>query len=38
VIRIAAPDTPVPYSPTLEGAFLPKKAKIVEKARWLARY
>jgi 2-oxoisovalerate dehydrogenase E1 component beta subunit len=38
VIRIAAPDTPVPYSPTLESAFLPNKEKILEKARWLARY
>jgi 2-oxoisovalerate dehydrogenase E1 component beta subunit len=37
VLRIAAPDTPVPYSPPLEDAFLPNTAKVVEKARWLAR-
>jgi 2-oxoisovalerate dehydrogenase E1 component beta subunit len=38
VVRIAAPDTPVPYSPTLEAAFLPNAEKVAEKARWLARY
>jgi len=38
VVRLTAPDTPVPYSPPLEDAFLPNAAKITEKARWLARY
>jgi 2-oxoisovalerate dehydrogenase E1 component beta subunit len=38
IIRITAPDTPVPYSPPLEEAFLPDAAKVLEKARWLARY
>ena len=38
VLRIASPDTPVPYSPPLELAFLPNVAKLVEKARWLAAY
>jgi pyruvate/2-oxoglutarate/acetoin dehydrogenase E1 component len=38
VVRIASPDTPVPYSPPLEQAFLPNASKIVEKARWLYRY
>ena len=38
VIRIAAPDTPVPFSPPLEEAFLPNAAKVVEKARWLYGY
>ena len=38
VVRIAAPDTPIPYSPPLEDAFLPSVAKVVEKARWLYRY
>ncbi len=38
VVRIAAPDTPVPYSPTLEEAYLPNASKVIEKARWLARY
>jgi 2-oxoisovalerate dehydrogenase E1 component beta subunit len=38
IVRITAPDTPVPYSPPLEEAFLPDAAKVIEKARWLARY
>jgi 2-oxoisovalerate dehydrogenase E1 component beta subunit len=38
LVRIAAADTPVPYSPPLEDAFLPSVSKIVEKARWLRRY
>jgi pyruvate/2-oxoglutarate/acetoin dehydrogenase E1 component len=38
VVRITAPDTPVPYSPPLEEAFLPNAAKVIEKARWLFRY
>ena len=38
LVRIAPPDTPVPYSPPLEKAFLPNAEKIVEKARWLYRY
>ncbi len=38
VLRLAAPDTPVPYSPPLEEAFLPNMAKLLEKARWLAAY
>ncbi len=38
LVRIAAPDTPVPYSPPLEEAFLPNVDKVVEKARWLYRY
>jgi len=38
VVRIAAPDTPAPYSPPLEEAYLPKAAKVLEKARWLCRY
>lgn len=38
VVRIAAPDTPVPFSPPLEDAFLPGVPKVVEKARWLYRY
>jgi 2-oxoisovalerate dehydrogenase E1 component beta subunit len=38
IIRIAAPDTPVPYSPPLEDAFLPNVNRVLEKARWLARY
>jgi 2-oxoisovalerate dehydrogenase E1 component beta subunit len=38
VLRIASADTPVPYSPPLEAAFLPSRAQVVEKARWLYRY
>jgi 2-oxoisovalerate dehydrogenase E1 component beta subunit len=38
VVRLAAPDTPVPYSAPLEEAFLPNKDKILDKARWLIRY
>jgi 2-oxoisovalerate dehydrogenase E1 component beta subunit len=38
ILRVTAPDTPVPYSPPLEEAFLPNADKVVEKARWLYRY
>jgi 2-oxoisovalerate dehydrogenase E1 component beta subunit len=38
IVRIAAPDTPVPFSPPLEEAFLPNVGTVVEKARWLYRY
>jgi 2-oxoisovalerate dehydrogenase E1 component beta subunit len=38
VVRIAAPDTPIPYSPPLEDAFLPNAEKVVDKARWLCAY
>ena len=38
VLRLAAPDTPVPYSQPLELAFLPNVAKLLERARWLAGY
>ena len=33
VLRVAAPDTPVPYSPPLEYAFLPRSDAIVAAAR-----
>jgi len=38
IVRVTAPDTPVPYSPPLEEAFLPNADKVVEKARWLWKY
>jgi len=38
VLRITAPDTPVPYSPPLEEFFLPKVVDVVATARRLARY
>jgi 2-oxoisovalerate dehydrogenase E1 component len=37
IVRVGAPDTPVPYSPPLEYDFLPKKEQVVEAARGLAR-
>lgn len=38
IIRVTAPDTPVPYSAPLEEFFLPDAQKIAEAARRLARY
>ena len=38
IVRVTAPDTPVPYSPPLEEAFLPNVERVPEKARWLWRY
>ncbi len=38
IVRVTAPDTPIPYSPPLEDAFLPNADKVIEKARWLYRY
>jgi 2-oxoisovalerate dehydrogenase E1 component beta subunit len=38
IVRVTAPDTPVPFSPPLEEAFLPNAGKVVDKARWLLRY
>jgi len=38
IVRVTAPDTPIPYSTPLEDAFLPNAAKVIEKARWLYRY
>jgi 2-oxoisovalerate dehydrogenase E1 component beta subunit len=38
IVRVTAPDTPVPYSPPLEDFFLPKVADIGKAARALARY
>jgi 2-oxoisovalerate dehydrogenase E1 component beta subunit len=38
ILRVTAPDTPVPYSPPLEEAFLPNCDKVVKKARSLWRY
>jgi len=38
ILRIAAPDTPVPFSTPLEEYFLPKTADIVAAARTLAAY
>jgi 2-oxoisovalerate dehydrogenase E1 component beta subunit len=38
IVRVTAPDTPVPYSPPLEEAFLPNAQKVMERARWLYQY
>ena len=35
LVRVAAPDTPVPYSPPLEYDFLPKAEDVVRAARGL---
>src|SRR5579875_1062092 len=38
ITRIASADTPVPFSPPLEEAFLPKVEDVVREARRLRRY
>ncbi|HTU32470.1 MAG TPA: alpha-ketoacid dehydrogenase subunit beta [Candidatus Acidoferrum sp.] len=38
IMRVTAPDTPVPYSPPLEERFLPNVEKVVATARELAKY
>ena len=38
VVRVTAPDTPVPFSPPLEEYFLPNAQKVAEAARKLAAY
>jgi pyruvate/2-oxoglutarate/acetoin dehydrogenase E1 component len=38
IIRLAAQDTPVPFSPPLEEYFLPKVSDLVREARRLAAY
>jgi 2-oxoisovalerate dehydrogenase E1 component beta subunit len=38
VVRLCCPDTPVPFSPTLEEAYLPNVDKLVAKINELASY
>jgi len=38
IVRVTAPDTPVPFSPPLEEYFLPNVRKVIEAARKLAEY
>ena len=38
IVRVTAPDTPIPYSAPLEEAFLPHAKDVVYVARHLARY
>ena len=37
-VRVTAPDTPVPYSPPLEEAYLPGRDDVLEAARKLLGY
>ena len=38
IVRVTAPDTPVPFSPPLEEYFLPNANKVAEAARKLAEF
>ena len=38
VLRLTAPDTPVPYSPPMEEFFLPGREDVLAAARQLAGY
>jgi pyruvate/2-oxoglutarate/acetoin dehydrogenase E1 component len=38
IVRVTAPDTPVPFSPPLEEYFLPNVQKLADAARQLAAY
>jgi 2-oxoisovalerate dehydrogenase E1 component beta subunit len=38
IVRVTAPDTPVPFAPPLEHSFLPNATKIADAARRLAAY
>jgi 2-oxoisovalerate dehydrogenase E1 component beta subunit len=38
IVRVASADTPVPYAPPLEAAFLPNVEKVVAAARRLVKY
>jgi 2-oxoisovalerate dehydrogenase E1 component beta subunit len=38
VVRVASLDTPVPYAPPLEAAFLPSVEKVVAAAKTLVKY
>ena len=38
LVRVTAPDTPVPFAPPLEEYFLPNAQKVVDAARRLAMY
>jgi 2-oxoisovalerate dehydrogenase E1 component beta subunit len=38
IVRLAPPDTPVPFSPPLEDAFLPQVADIVEAVQRLSKW
>ncbi len=38
VLRVTAPDTPMPFSPSMEEVFLPKVSDVIAAARKLAAY
>ena len=38
IVRVTAPDTPVPFAPPLEEYFLPNAQKVADAARKLAAY
>jgi len=38
IVRLSAPDTPMPFSPTMEEFFLPKASDVIRAARQLAAY
>jgi 2-oxoisovalerate dehydrogenase E1 component beta subunit len=38
IVRITAPDTPVPFSPPLEEYFLPNAKQVADAARKLVAY
>ena len=38
IVRVTAPDTPVPYAASLEDAFIPQVKDVVEAARELHAY
>ncbi len=38
IVRVTAPDTPMPFSPPLEAAFLPNTEDVLQAARRLAAY
>ncbi len=38
IVRVTAPNTPVPFMPPLEEFFLPNAKKVIEAARRLAAY
>jgi len=38
IVRVTAPDTPVPFAPSLEEYFLPNAKKVADAARKLAAY
>jgi pyruvate/2-oxoglutarate/acetoin dehydrogenase E1 component len=38
IVRVTAPDTPVPFSPPLEDFFMPNTEKLITAARQLAAY